>query len=406
MVHFDRLRPFGIWALVYVTAGGFFFMQGRPDRDAVPRAAWSVRIAESFLARHPGAVTYDSVFTQKTWNYEQGLMLVALDRMWRYTHDQRYFAFVRENIDHYVQADGTILTYRLSDYNLDNIGPGRVLLALYAATHEEKYRRAADTLREQLRRQPRTREGGFWHKEIYPWQMWLDGLFMAEPFYAQYAVTFGDTAAFADIVRQFRLVTRLTRDSATGLLYHGYDESRAQPWADKETGRSPSFWARSIGWYAMALTEVLDILPDSIDGRADLLAMLNNVAAAVANVQDPATGLWYQVIDQAHRPGNYREASASAMFAYVYARGAAQGYLPRRYASLARKAFTGITEHLIAVTPEGYVDLLHTCAGAGLGGKSRRDGSFAYYIREPQRTNDLKGLGPLLLAAIQLEQME
>ncbi len=385
-------------------------MAGSFGQEAGPKAGlhgpWSGRIADSFLARHPGAVTYDSIFTQRTWNYEQGLMLVALERMWDHTRDNRYRDFVRENMDHFVGDDGSIATYWRTEYNLDNIGPGRVLLDLYAETKNVKYLRAADTLREQIREQPRTQEGGFWHKKIYPYQMWLDGLFMAEPFYARYAVSFGDTAAFADIVKQFRLVTLHTRDTRTGLLYHGYDESRSQRWADKQTGCSPTFWARSIGWYSMALVEVLDILPDTVQGRSDLLSMLRDVAAAVAKVQDPATGLWYQVINQPHRKGNYLEASASAMFSYVFARGAARGYLPQSYAKRAKKAFRGITTHLVAFSPEGFVDLLHTCKGAGLGGTPYRDGSYSYYIGEPQRMNDLKGLGSFLLAAIQIEHME
>ncbi|HTY00406.1 MAG TPA: glycoside hydrolase family 88 protein [Bacteroidota bacterium] len=380
---------------------------GEGHAAVLPRTdPWSSRIAGSFLARHPEGVTYDSNFTQKSWNYEQGLMLVALDRMWRHTGDERYFRFVKDNIDRFVGDDGSIATYNRSDFNLDNIGPGRALLALYAATHQEKYRRAADTLRRQLREQPRTHEGGFWHKKIYPNQMWLDGLFMAEPFYASYAVMFGDTSAFSDIIRQFTLITAHTRDSVTGLLYHGYDESHAQPWADKSTGRSPCFWARAIGWYAMALVDVLDILPERQSGRAALLAMLRDVAKAVANTQDPESGLWYQVIDQRGREGNYQEASASAMFTYVFARGAARGYLDSTYARRARKAFDGIVTRLVTVEPDGFLDLLHTCRGAGLGGNPYRDGTYAYYISEPQRTNDLKGLGPFLLAAIELEREE
>ncbi|HEX9005974.1 MAG TPA: glycoside hydrolase family 88 protein [Bacteroidota bacterium] len=380
-------------------------MTGFACISAAQKQPWSVRIADSFLARHPGAVTYDSASPEQRWNYEQGLMLVALERLWRQTDDRRYLDFVRSNIDHYVRADGTIDTYRRTDYNLDNIAPGRVLLALYTQTGEEKYRRAADTLRQQLREQPRTLDGGFWHKQIYPWQMWLDGLFMAEPFYATYGVVFHDLAALEDAMRQFRLVTHHTRDPRTGLLYHGWDESRKQRWADTLTGRSPSFWARAIGWYTMALVEVLDILPDDYEGRDELVGMLRDAAEAVAAVQDSASGLWYQVIDQAGRPGNYLEASASAMFTYSFARGVKAGYLDPSFAAHARKAFQGITGRLVRTDPHGFISLEHTCKSAGLGGNPYRDGSYQYYISEPQRTNDLKGLGSFLLAAIAIEQL-
>jgi unsaturated rhamnogalacturonyl hydrolase len=377
-------------------------MAGRGQVDAA--LPWSVRIARSFLVRHPGAVTYDSLSPAQGWNYEQGLMLVALDRMWRHTDDRRYRDFVRGNIDLYVGADGTIRTYSRTEYNLDNIAPGRVLLSLYAGTHDKRYLRGADTLRQQLREHPRTHEGGFWHKKIYPQQMWLDGLFMAEPFYAAYAVTAGDTGAYDDILRQFRLITAHTKDSRSGLLYHGWDDSRTQPWADPRTGCSPVFWSRAIGWYAMALVEVLDILPEDVQGRHDLVVMLQDIAGAVTAVQDPASGLWWQVSDQLAREGNYLEASGSAMFSYALARGVHRGYLDRRYEENARRAFRGITERLVTVSPEGFVNLEGTCRGAGLGGNPYRDGSYRYYTGEPRRTNDLKGLGAFLLAAIELEE--
>jgi unsaturated rhamnogalacturonyl hydrolase len=367
---------------------------------------WSERIAESFVLRHPGAVTFDSLSPAEGWNYEQGLMLVALHRMWKHTGSSRYLDFVKGNMDRYIGASGAIRTYTRTEYNLDQIGPGRVLLALFSETYEAKYQQAADTLRQQLQEHPRTSEGGFWHKRIYPNQMWLDGLFMAEPFYALHAVTRNDTVAFKDVLQQFRLVTAHTRDPRTGLLYHGWDESRAQRWADPRTGCSPQFWSRSMGWYMMALVEVLDILPATVVGRDDLIVMLRDVAKAVAAVQDTSTGLWWQVTDQPGREGNYYEASASAMFSYAFARGVHQGYLDPTYIDRARRAFRGLTEHHVSVTPEGFVDLEGTCKSAGLGGNPYRDGSYQYYISEPRRTNDLKGLGSFLLAAIALEEVQ
>jgi unsaturated rhamnogalacturonyl hydrolase len=364
---------------------------------------WSVRIAESFLARHPGAVTYDSATPDRRWNYEQGLMLQAFLRMEEKTRDERYSRFVRANIDQYVDGQGVIRTYDLSSYNLDNIAPGRALLELYRRTGERKYRAAADSLRRQLRDQPRTREGGFWHKKIYPYQMWLDGLYMAGPFYAEYAAQFGDSAAFDDVVNQFLWVEKHTRDRATGLLYHAWDASRQQRWSDSLTGRSPNVWSRAMGWYAMGLVDVLDALPPDHRGRKRLLRILGGLADALWRVRDARTSLWYQLTAKGGVKGNYLEASGSAMFAYAFARGANKGYLSIIYRERARRVFQGILENLVTVDPDGLVNLHRTVRVGGLGGSPYRDGSVAYYLSESLRTNDMKGVGPFLLAAIELE---
>ena len=367
---------------------------------------WAKRIAESFVLRHPGNVTYDSLSPNQRWNYEQGLMLVALRRMWQYTNDRRYFDFIKGNVDQFVEESGSIKTYKYEDFNLDNVAIGRELLTVYEATKEKKYKSAADTLRKQLQNQPRTKEGGFWHKQIYPYQMWLDGLFMAEPFYAWYALMTKEARDYNDIVNQFVFIYKHTRDPKTGLLYHGWDESRQQRWADPKTGCSPHFWGRAIGWYEMALVDVLDILPKDYARRKELLLILKDVSATLLKFQDKKTHLWYQVLDQGTREGNYLEASASSMFAYAFARGANRGYLDKSYLATAKNTFKGIVKNLVTVDKNGFLDLLHTCQGAGLGGKPYRDGSYEYYISEAQRTNDMKGYGPFLLAAIEIENAE
>jgi unsaturated rhamnogalacturonyl hydrolase len=373
-------------------------------QNQVTDSLWSTRIARSFLLRHPNAVTYDSGSPDRKWNYEQGLMLVALLEQWRHSGDGRYFEFVEKNLDQYVDSTGRIATYRLTDYNLDNIGPGRALLAVYKKTKQEKYLAAADTLKRQLEEQPRTEEGGFWHKKIYPYQMWLDGLFMAQPFAAWYAAMFKQPEAFDDIANQFIWVARHTYDPDTGLYYHAWDESKQQQWADPETGHSPNFWARAMGWYAMALVDVLDFFPRSHPKRETLVEILRTLARGVARFQDSSSGLWYQVVDQGERKGNYLEASASCMFAYALAKGVNLGCLDRSYFAVAERAFQGIIDSLVTVDQNGYIDLHRTCRGAGLGGKPYRDGSFEYYVSEPTRTNDMKGIGPFLLAAIELER--
>ena len=375
------------------------------NAQAIPASwPWARRIAESFLQRHPASVTYDSLSPNPRWNYEQGLMLVALRSMWLYSKDERYFRFIKGNVDQFVEPSGSIKTYKYEDFNLDNIAMGRALLTVYEETKENQYKSAADTLRNQLRNQPRTKEGGFWHKQIYPYQMWLDGLFMAEPFYAWYAVSAKEASDYDDIVNQFAFIYKHTRDPRTGLLYHGWDESKQQRWADPNTGCSPHFWGRAIGWYMMALVDVLDILPKDYPRRNELLSILKDVSAAVLKFQDKKSRVWYQVLDQGTRKGNYLEASASAMFTYAFARGANRGYLDKSYRKAAQASFRGIIDKFVSVDANGFIDLLHTCQGAGLGGKPYRDGTYEYYVSEPQRRNDMKGYGSFLLAAIEIER--
>jgi unsaturated rhamnogalacturonyl hydrolase len=379
---------------------------GTGDSLAIPSTwPWSKRIAESFIMRHPGSVTYDTGSPNQRWNYEQGLMLVALRATWKASGDQRYFDFIKGNIDQFVEESGSIKTYKYDDFNIDNIAVGRALLTLHEATGEARYKRAADTLRKQLKNQPRTKEGGFWHKLIYPYQMWLDGLFMGEPFYAWYAVRYREPEAFNDIINQFVFIARHTYDPKTGLFYHAWDESKQQRWANPKTGVSPHFWGRAIGWYAMAIVDVLDYIPKDHPRRKELLPILRKVCAGLMKHQDKKTHLWYQVVDQGQRQGNYLEASASCMVAYAFAKGANKGYLDKAYLAKAKEIFQGVVAHLVTVDARGFVDLHHTCQGAGLGGNPYRDGSYEYYISERQRTNDMKGYGPFLLAALELEKV-
>ena len=338
------------------------------------------------------------------WTYEHGVVLKGIERVWQKTKKKEYLDFIQQNIDHFVADDGSIRTYSLDNYNLDNILPGRSLLFLYKTTGNVKYRKAAALLREQLKTHPRTAEGGFWHKKIYPSQMWLDGLFMAEPFYAEYAATFHEDAAFDDIAKQFILMERHSRDDKTGLLYHGWDESRKQRWADPATGHSPNFWARAMGWYAMALVETLDYFPQKHPQRAELIAILNRLAEGVVKYQDSRSGLWYQVMDRGGDKGNYLESSASCMFVYALAKGVRNGYLPASYMKTARDGYRGILKEFVK-TDAGKFNLEGTVAVAGLGGNPYRDGSYEYYVGEKVVTNDPKGIGAFLLAATEMESV-
>ncbi len=363
-------------------------------RESIP---WSIRVADSLLRRTPRL--------DERWGYETGVALKGVEHVWHKTGDGRYWQYIRDNMDEFVLPDGNIRTYCLEEYNLDLINQGRLLLALYAATHDEKYRRAAFLLRSQLRVQPRTSEGGFWHKGIYPHQMWLDGIYMGSTFLAEFAASFDEPEALDDVTTQIVLIEQHTRDPRTGLLYHAWDESKQQRWANSDTGCSPHFWGRGIGWYAMALVDVLDSLPSTHPARGTIVAILQRTVEAVVRVQDEASGVWFQILDQDQRDGNYLESSASCMFVYALAKGVRQGWLDAGYSSVAKSAYTGIIREFVTVDERGMVSLTGTCAGAGLGGNPYRDGSFEYYVSEPVVTNDRKGIGPFLMASVQMESV-
>jgi unsaturated rhamnogalacturonyl hydrolase len=369
---------------------------------ALYAAAQTKPISEQAAATAMTALWRESGYPAK-WTYDHGLVLKGIERVWINTGDKQYFDFIKRSMDHFVADDGTVRTYSQDEYNIDNVLPGRNLLFLYKATREEKYKKAAALLREQLNTHPRTSEGGFWHKKIYPSQMWLDGLYMGEPFYAEYAVTFNEPAAFDDIAKQFILMERHSRDDKTGLLYHGWDESKQQRWANPQTGRSPNFWGRAMGWYAMALVDTLDYFPEKHKQRAELVAILNRLAQAVAKYQEPRSGLWYQVLDKGTAKGNYLESSAACMFVYALAKGVRDGHLPDSYMQVARNGYSGILREFVKTDAHGQLNLEGTVNVGGLGGNPYRDGSYEYYLSEKVVTNDPKGIGALLLAATEME---
>ncbi|RZL32741.1 MAG: glycoside hydrolase family 88 protein, partial [Pedobacter sp.] len=342
-------------------------------------------------------------FRPVKWSYDQGVMLEGIDGVWKKTADQQYFKYMQACMDAYVTKEGTIKNYKSEDYNIDNVKNGRTLLTLYNVTGQQKYFKAATILWEQLQKQPRTKEGGFWHKKIYPNQMWLDGLYMGEPFYAEYAALVKDDKAFDDIANQFIWMEKNSRDAKTGLMYHGWDESKAEAWANKTTGRSPNFWARAMGWYGMALVDVLDNFPKTHPKYKELLAILNRFAVATQKVQDAKTGLWYDILDKPQGKGNYFESSASSMFVYTFAKAVRKGWLPASYFVVADKGYKGIKTEFIEQAGPGKVNLKGTVTVSGLGGKPYRDGSYEYYMKEKVITNDAKGIGSFILAANEME---
>ena len=369
-----------------------------------PTAPYSQRMTDAFIGWHPDSIVVGARKTAR-WDPEQGLMLKALERVWQRTGDARYFTYIQKDLDQFVRRDGSIRTYRADEYQLDNLATGHALLLLaqVSGPNQDKYIKAAQLLRKQLDTQPRTKEGGFWHKKIFPNQMWLDGLYMAEPFYAEYSQLINQTAAFNDVAKQFALVEKHLVEPSSGLLCQGYDESREQAWANKATGQSFFFWDRGIGWYAMALVDVLDYFPENHPQRPALIKALQRLAPALATYQDPKTGTWSLIMAQEDKPGNYAEASGSSMFVYALAKGVRLGYLDKKYALVARKGYQGLLNTFVETAPSGALSFVGTVSAGGLGGKPYRDGSYEYYLSEPQRKNDLKGVGAFILASTEME---
>lgn len=330
------------------------------------------------------------------WNYIDGCMLNALLTLSDITGEAFFADFVETFVDSFVGEDGTIRTYDPAKYNLDDINEGRVLFPLYRKTGREKYRLAAERLAEQLKEQPRTWEGNFWHKRIYPDQVWLDGVYMAQPFRALYARELGDRD-YGDIVHQIETVRRRMFAQEKGLYYHGYDASKTVFWADPSTGCSKSFWLRAIGWFATALADLLEIVDDPA-ALDRLRPIFTELMAGIAPYAEADTGMYYQVVDQGGRAGNYPETSGSSMIAYAMLKGARLGALPQEYAALGKRTFDGILRRYFKA--EGAdVELGGICLVAGLGpaDNPRRDGSYEYYISEPVVKNDAKGVAPLVM---------
>lgn len=362
---------------------------------------WSVRMAENQLKRIPRV--------KDKWHYVDGVVYKGLEQIYGNTGDDRYLRYIQDNMDMFVQEDGSIRGYDPHEHNIDHINNGKAILLLYRQTGARKYREAAYLLREQLRTHPRTSEGGFWHKAVYPHQMWLDGLYMGAPFYAEFARLFGEPEVFDDVTNQLLLAREHLRDEASGLYYHAWDERREQPWANPETGLSPHFWGRAVGWYAMAVVDVLDNLPADHKDRQAIISIFNGLADALLKVQDPESGVWWQVLDQGPREGNYLEASASCMIVYALLKAIRLGVLSETYRASAEKGYAGILNKFVITRKDGLVHLIRNCAVAGLGGynpgQPYRDGSFAYYISEPIVTDDHKGIGAFLLAAAEYDRM-
>jgi unsaturated rhamnogalacturonyl hydrolase len=365
---------------------------------------YSVRMADSEMQRNPQAWMLDFSQSPK-WNYCHGLVLLAIQKTYDKTGDKKYYDYVASYPDTMFLDNGTqIRTYKPENYNIDHINPGRILFPLYRETQDERYKNALDLLRSQMLTHPRTSEGGFWHKQIYPYQMWLDGIYMASPFLSEYAQTFNEPELFDDVAHQITLIAQKTYSPETGLYYHGWDEKREQIWANPETGLSPNFWSRSIGWYAMAMVDVLDFLPENHPQRPEIIQILQGLSASLEKYRDPETGMWYQVTDKPDGEGNYVESTGSIMFIYMWVKGAQKGYLDSSYLEKGQTAYDQFVKQFIVTNEDGTVSVTKCCSVAGLGGKENRDGSYHYYISEPVRDNDPKATGPFILTSLLLDK--
>ncbi len=367
--------------------------------------SWAIRIAQSEMRHNPELWRADFVKKPK-WDYTQGLVAYAMMNLYNETKDTSYLGYVQRFADYFIEPDGSIKTYQSDSYNIDRINGGKFLFLLYQKTKEERLMKAICLLRKQLDTHPRMKCGVFWHKKIYPEQVWLDGLYMGAPFYAQCIKECNeDKRLYDDVAMQFTRTDSLTIDLSTGLNYHAYDDARQQPWADPKTGHSPGFWGRSMGWYMMAMCDVLDYLPKNHPQRGRIIGNLNRLANALLLYQDQETKLWYQVPNYPGREGNYLESSCSAMFIYAFAKGARKGYLPYRFANIAKESFEGFVQHATQSNPDGTMSITRACGVAGLGGNPYRSGTYEYYIGEKVRNDDPKVVGPFILAALELNRL-
>jgi unsaturated rhamnogalacturonyl hydrolase len=374
--------------------------QAQDNKSVSTGDKWSVRMANSVISRSDSLIYY--VDRNPRWAYDVAFLGMAVDRLGN--SDPRYSKYLEEWVDYFVKPDGTVLDYKLTEYNLDRIFPGRDIITVYKRNPDPKYKIALDNFIEQLNTHPKTNSGGYWHKKIYPWQMWLDGIFMASTFMAQYAREFNDPKWFDVATAQTKMIYEKTLDKNSGLLMHAWDESHSQKWCDPATGQSHYPWSRATGWYILAIEDILEYLPENHPDRADLITILQKTCDALVKVRDPKTGLWFQVLNQGGREGNYPEGSGSAMYAYAFARGAHKGYLDKKYLDIANSAFDGILKELITVGKDGFITMHNICGGCGLGGNPYRDGSYEYYINEKRIDNDTKGVAPFIMAAIELDR--
>jgi unsaturated rhamnogalacturonyl hydrolase len=363
---------------------------------------FTLRVADEAMERWPQGHVADST-TASVWGFEPGIVLSGFSEVWQATGDPRYLTYIKQAVDQWVQPDGSIRTYDSGAYSLNNILIGRELLLLYQQTRDQRYRTAAETLHQQLTKQPKTISGGMWHAKATPNLMLLDDEYMLAPFWAEYARTFHQAADLDDLIKQFLLIDEHMRDPHTGLMYHGWDESRQARWADKTTGTSANAWARGMGWYMMSLVDTLQSLDPKDARRVRVLTIFRRASAAVARVQDKRSSLWYQLLDKPGLAGNDIESSSVLMFTYAFQKGSRLGYLSERYHRLAEEAWQSIERRFVKTDSSGHLIVTGTVTHIAMGAAPENDGSDAYYLKAPIVSNDPKGIGAFLLAGSEME---
>ncbi len=362
-----------------------------------------VRMADSEMKRFPEAWQIDWA-KRPVFGYCQGVVTMAMLKVWKETGDKKYYDYVEKYADMMVQEDGSILNY---DYvngkrNVDMINTGKILFDVYEQTKNPKYKKAMDLLYNAMMDHPRNSLGGFWHKEVYPWQMWLDGLYMVSPYLAQYAKVNNKPELLNDVLMQFVIVHRNMKDPVTGLYFHAWDEKKVQKWCDPVTGLSHHFWGRSIGWWYMAIVDVLDFVPENHPLRPEMLAMVEGLAQSLPKFQ--RDGVWYQLLGLEDREKNYKESTGTVMYMYSIAKAVNRGYIDKKYNKIATDTYEGVMRNFIKEEKDGTVSITNCCMVAGLGGNPYRDGSFEYYMSEPVRDNDPKATGPFIMGCIELNK--
>ncbi len=405
MKRIQFLKP-GNTILLLVVSMALFAACGQKNTEK----PLSVRMAESEMIRTPVPSDLDSSKGRLKWNYTQGLELLAFMDLYEVSGDERFWNYAARYADTMISPQAEIYSYNKTNYNIDHICPGRILFRMYDKTGEAKYKMALDTLFSQLQTHPRTSDGGFWHKKVYPYQMWLDGLYMGQPFYAEYISRYVDASEqqnlYEDVVRQFVTVGKHTYDSLTGVYRHGWDETRSMFWADKESGQSAHCWGRGLGWYVMGLVDVLDYIPGQ-EQRQVLIDILKEIYEVLPNYADPKTGMWYQILEFPDREGNYQESTASVMFVYGLLKGVKTGVFDASYRKKALQWYEMFVDRFVKENPDGTISITDCCAGAGLGGSQNRSGKYDYYINETIIIeNDCKAVGPFIQASLIYEEFK
>lgn len=369
----------------------------------------SIRMAESEIKRNPDAILLDFTGGKLRWNYTTGLELLAFIDLYKQCGDERFLNYAYHYADTMIDQEGRIASYTLSKHNIDHVCPGRILMPLYDMTGQERFKTAMDTLFQQLKTQPRTSDGGFWHKRVYPYQMWLDGLYMGEPYYAEYVSRYVPEnerqAYYDDIVHQFVTVGKHTYDPVHKVYRHGWDETKSMFWADKESGQSAQCWGRGLGWYVMGMVDALDYLPESADRQA-VIDLLHQIYHVLPDYADKKTEMWYQVLECPGQKDNYLEATGSIMFVYALLKGVKTGIFDEKYTFLAQRWYRKFVECFVIENPDGTISITNCCAGAGLGGSEKRSGTYDYYVHQTEiRNDDCKAVGPFIWASMYYEEL-